>query len=166
MLTRDERLLLREVSRWARDNGWERDLIGWSSPTKAGRLFVRVNTGGVDWWPGSDEPRPFGVIRVASAKAMFPGSTVRVHSVRQAVDVLVALDVLPAEFWSGGGTCERDERWGVRVTDRWGDTRDIWQPTERGARETCRAAISAKRRVLIRRTILTTPTVEVEATDG
>ncbi|MET7867943.1 hypothetical protein [Micromonospora taraxaci] len=86
----EDRRLLAEVSRWRKDNGWGRDCRG--VYTSADRTF------GVDICDGRDGMAAgFRIMRglLLTKPTEYPAETVR-----EAIDMLVALNVLPARFSS------------------------------------------------------------------
>jgi hypothetical protein len=87
-----DRALLIRVNRWGRENGWE---TGWSGPTWQSKDRLT----GVDWEP---DDKAIKVSRRTSQRQLWPlfGPWHPVSSVREAVDTLVMLGVLPVEFSS------------------------------------------------------------------
>lgn len=80
------RRLLAAVSRWAREQGWERSLVRNLRLSPDGSLSVAWDADGVDVHQGDGRG---GVALVCH---------LRPATVREAVDVLAALDVVPQYF--------------------------------------------------------------------
>lgn len=103
---RSERHLLAAVHRWARTNGWQRYrglVFGWQNGDDATATVL------ITWQP--DDPYPLGISwavgRFDDGSPLWAcSSTVRVDSVTQAVDVVVALTDLPAWLSSAYGLAE------------------------------------------------------------
>ena len=88
----EHRQLLADVHRWARTNGWNwRECWGWVNA-----LYASEATLAVDW---DTDTRTITVHR-ANGNAIFRPTTYPADTVCQAVDVLVAYGVLPAQFSS------------------------------------------------------------------
>ncbi|MGA4726260.1 hypothetical protein ACPB67_02470 [Micromonospora taraxaci] len=89
----EDRRLLAEVSRWRKGNDWRADdLRGFQNAPfeDAATVAVRPNEAGFQVWrKGADAPHFIG------QPIEYPA-----ESVREAVDLLVALDVLPLQFSS------------------------------------------------------------------
>ncbi|MGK5737237.1 hypothetical protein [Micromonospora sp. URMC 103] len=89
--TATDRQLLAAVSAWAHENGWTE--AGWRGYKNAryedgATIAVRPNEAGFEVWrKTSDTPHFRGM------SADYPATTVR-----EAVNLLVALEILPAEF--------------------------------------------------------------------
>lgn len=84
-----DRQLLAEVHRWARTNGWTwNDVWGWINAPYASDATLTVE------WDDN------GVITVRTGPVVFRPTRYPVDTVRQAVDLLVTLDILPAKFAS------------------------------------------------------------------
>ncbi|MFI1195487.1 hypothetical protein ACH4T9_19830 [Micromonospora sp. NPDC020750] len=95
-----DRQLLADVHRWARTNGWHCTWIGWAN-AQLGSDATTV----VEWDHDELTVRRRPTAEVGSQWPSGWGSEGRrerypVTSVRQAVDILVALDVLPAQLSS------------------------------------------------------------------
>lgn len=86
----EDRELLADVHRWARTNGWNwHEAWGWVNAH-----YVSDATLAVEWEDG-----PL-VIRSGEVLLLLKPKTYPVASVREAVDILVALRILPAHFSS------------------------------------------------------------------
>ncbi|MET8265972.1 hypothetical protein ABZU92_18495 [Micromonospora arida] len=84
----EDRRLLAEVSRWRKDNGWTNTDFGWVDDLRTVR--VRPNEAGFQVWrKDADAPHFTG------QPTEYPA-----ESVREAIDMLVALNVLPEGFSS------------------------------------------------------------------
>ena len=82
----EHRHLLADVHRWARTNGWNwHECWGWVNARYASDATL-----GIDW--------DNGTVTVRAGQVLLRPTTYPVGSVRQAVDMLVALDILPASF--------------------------------------------------------------------
>jgi hypothetical protein len=101
---RSERHLLASVHRWARTNGWQVGKHGWTNGSKdEATINVKWSATPLGWSVGE-----IGIARaterLSCGGAAWSCTTwIRVASVVQAVDVLVALDVLPPFFSSAYG---------------------------------------------------------------
>jgi hypothetical protein len=92
-ITADERLLLAAVSRWAHDQGWERDVLPeW--------YHSRDRLTNIAWGDGTRGALDIEVKADRYGPRLLDVSIPDVTSVRQAVDLLVAFGVLPAWFSS------------------------------------------------------------------
>ena len=82
----EHRHLIADVHRWARTNGWNwHECWGWVNARYASDATL-----GIDW--------DNGTVTVRAGQVLLRPTTYPVGSVRQAVDMLVALDILPASF--------------------------------------------------------------------
>ena len=85
-----DRQLLADIHRWARANGWTwNEVWGWINARYASDASLAV-----EW----DTDR--GVLTIRTGPVVFRAKNYDVDSVRQAVDQLVTLDILPAQFSS------------------------------------------------------------------
>lgn len=104
--SRSERALLASVHRWARTNGWRRGNYGWINGP-ADEPTVNVS------WSGNE----IGFARAIGQLTVGPcwscSTWIRVASVVQAVDVLVALDILPA--WLSSPWVAAEDRYREQV---------------------------------------------------
>ena len=86
----EHRHLIADVHRWARTNGWNwHECWGWVNARYASNVTL-----GIDW--DSDN----STVTVRAGQVLLRPTTYPVGSVRQAVDLLVALDILPVQFSS------------------------------------------------------------------
>lgn len=89
----EDRRLLAEVSRWRKDNGWTDSSRGWINEADVADASVAVK-------PDPDVPNAFTVTwRKGNGGWHQPDDYLAVD-VQQALDFLVALKVLPAQFSS------------------------------------------------------------------
>ncbi|WP_346536991.1 hypothetical protein [Micromonospora sp. DPT] len=84
-----DRQLLADVHRWARTNGWNwHECWGWVNAPYASEATLAVE------WDDA------GVLTIRRGPVVFRPTRYDVDSVRQAIDMLVALDILPAHLSS------------------------------------------------------------------
>lgn len=99
---RDDRRLLAEISAWAHASGWTQSWRGWQNAATDDQATVVV---------GHDD----GGLRVwrKDARGMFPlrSTDYPADSLREAVDILAAIRVLPVVFSSAYRTGRKDGHW-------------------------------------------------------
>lgn len=122
-LSKDDRALLREVFTWARANGWgvaatDRDDRQWSADDDGTPVVClrRPNYGD----NGEDRFGPAG-LRVYFFGGRYRCVDVPASSVREAVDVLAALGVLPAQLSSQWRAAADSMKWHYSATLHDGD---------------------------------------------
>ena len=82
-----DRYLLARISQWRMDNGWTNTDLGWVDDFQTVRVREADKGTGIDLWQRTS----------VGNWQMFP-TFIPAGSVRQAIDLLVALDILPARF--------------------------------------------------------------------
>lgn len=110
-MTREERELLAAVHRWARTNGWTPHRLGWANAELPADATLAIRHDAGMYGLAIYHREPGGVWPTS-------GTYWPVDSVRQAVDVLCALGVLPAWLssqWHAGLTAGHLEAVGVVV---------------------------------------------------
>ena len=100
------RVLLAHAHRWARTNGWRRANYGWINGP-ADKATVNVS------WSGSEIGFAHAIGQLTVGPCWSCSTWIRVASVVQAVDVLVALGILPA--WLSSSWASAEDRYREQI---------------------------------------------------
>lgn len=120
----EHRKLLTNVHRWAHTNGWHwHECWGWVNAPYASEATV-----GVDWDP---DVRTI-TVRRNDGSGIFRPTTYPTDSVRQAVDLLVAVGILPAQFssayaagWHDGYFATAEDETAAEIRASWADREQV-----------------------------------------
>ena len=110
----EHRQLLAAIHRWARTNGWNwHECWGWVNARYASEATL-----GVEWEDGT--------VVIRSGEVLLRSKTYPVDGVRQAVDLLFALDILPARYtrayeagWHDGYFADAEDETRAEIKASW-----------------------------------------------